>query len=77
MGNVTHKVPGLQSYVKVVPNIRPHTLEAEEAFGSPAAHHALAVSAKALAMSGVDILTEPLCIKRIREAFAEMKVKYA
>ena len=31
MGNVTHEVPGLQSYIQVVPLLRGHTPEFEKA----------------------------------------------
>jgi len=76
MGNVTHAVPGLQSYVRVVPELRGHTKEFEDACGTKAGHHAIEVAAKAEAMTAVDILTNPELLERIREAFKEMKAKY-
>lgn len=76
MGNVTHAVPGLQSYVRVVPGLRGHTKEFEDACGTPAAHHAVEVAAKAEAMTAVDILTNPAMLEEIRAAFREMKAKY-
>ena len=69
MGNVTHVIPGLQSYVFVAPDIRPHTPEAEAAFGTKAGHRALLVAAQAVAMTGAEILADPSCIQRIRQAF--------
>lgn len=76
MGNVTHAVPGLQSYVRVVPGLRGHTKEFEDACGTPAAHHAVEVAAKAEAMTAVDILTNPAMLDEIKAAFQEMKAKY-
>lgn len=76
MGNVTHHVPGLQSYIQVVPQLRGHTLEFQEACGSPAGYRAIEVAAKAVSMTGVDLLCHPELMDNVREAFAAMKAKY-
>ncbi len=76
MGDVTHKVPGLQSYIMVVPGVRGHTREFDDACGTPAGYRAIEVAAKAVAMTGVDLLTNPDAILRVREAFQAMKAKY-
>lgn len=76
MGNVTHEIPGLQSYVLVVPELRGHTPEFQEACKSPAGHRTIAVGSKAMAMTAVDVLTDPDLLSRIRKAFQEMKEKY-
>ena len=76
MGNVTHEVPGLQSYVLVVPETRGHTPEFQAAVGSPAGHKTISVGSCAMAMTAVDILTDPSLLDRIREAFADMKARY-
>ena len=62
MGNVTHEVPGLQSYIQVVPLLRGHTPEFEEACGSPDGRHALMQAAGAEALAGVQ-LTLAICGK--------------
>ena len=49
MGNVTHEIPGLQSYVLVVPETRGHTKEFEDACYSEAGHKTIAVGSKAMA----------------------------
>lgn len=72
MGNVTHELPALQSYVLVVPGVRGHTPAFEEAVGGPAGHRAIAVGAKAMAMTAVDILAKPDCLRKIRSAFQAM-----
>ncbi len=76
MGNVTHHVPGLQSYIMVVPELRGHTKEFEQACGTPAGYRAIEVAAKAVAMTGVDLLTVPGAVDKVREAFASMKAQY-
>lgn len=76
MGNVTHEIPGLQSYVLVVPELRGHTPEFQEACKSPAGHRTIAVGSKAMAMTAVDVLTSESLLADIRKAFLEMKEKY-
>ena len=75
VGNLTHKIPALQSYVKVVPYLRGHTPEFEEAVGGPQGHRAIMVGAKAMAMTAVDILSDPKKYDEIIEAFNDMKEK--
>lgn len=76
MGNVTHEIPALQSYVKVVPVLRGHTPEFEAACGSEAGHKTILIGSKAMAMTAVDILTQPEVFKNIKETFYEMKKKF-
>lgn len=76
MGNVTHAVPGLQSYVLAAPGMRVHTPEFEEAVGGPTGHHAIGVGAKAMAMTAVDLLENPELLKAVKQAFQEMKAQY-
>lgn len=76
MGNVTHVIPGFQSYVKVAPKLRVHTPEFEAAVGGPAGHRTIAVGSKAMAMTAVDILMDPSLLEAVREAFREMKAQY-
>ncbi len=76
VGNVTHKIPALQSYVKVVPFLRGHTLEFQEAVGGPQGHRAIEIGAKAMAMTAVDILTKKNIYEDIIKAFQEMKKNY-
>ncbi|MEL7647915.1 MAG: M20 family metallopeptidase [Sedimentibacter sp.] len=76
VGNVTHKIPALQSYVKVVPYVRGHTAEFEKAVGGPDGHRAIEVGAKAMAMTAVDILTDKELYEEIIKSFNEMKKKY-
>lgn len=76
MGNVTHSLPGLQSYVLVVPELRGHTKEFEDACKSPAGHRTIATGSKAMAMTAVDVLTEGALLEKVKEAFHKMKEMY-
>ena len=53
-----------------------HTPEFEEAVGGPTGHHAVAVGAKAMAMTAVDLLENPELLKAVKQAFQEMKAQY-
>lgn len=76
MGNVTHKIPGLQSYIKVAPDLRGHTIEFEEACGDDRGKRALLVGAKALAMTAIDLMIDKDNMDNVKKAFDKMKEKY-
>ncbi|MBQ2888665.1 MAG: M20 family metallopeptidase [Firmicutes bacterium] len=76
MGNITHELPALQSYVLVKAATRGHTPEFEEAVGGPLGHRAIGVGAKAMALTGLDILMDPSKLAEVKQAFAEMKQRY-
>lgn len=76
VGNVTHRIPALQSYVQVVPYLRGHTLEFQEATGGKKGHRAINIGAKAMAMTAVDILMDEKMFQKIKNKFQDMKRKY-
>lgn len=76
VGNVTHEIPGLQSYIKVAPDLRGHTVEFEQACGDERGKRALIVGAKALAMTAIDLLVDKDNMNNVKEAFEKMKEKY-
>lgn len=76
VGNVTHKLPALQSYIQVVPLLRGHTKEFETAVGGPLGHHTIEAGAKALAMTALDILSDNELAAQMKQAFNEMKDHY-
>lgn len=73
VGNLTHAFPALQSYVQVVPLLRGHTKEFEDACGSPAGHTAALKGAKALAMTAVELFADDVLMDQVKQAFREMK----
>ncbi|MBW8383761.1 MAG: M20 family peptidase, partial [Youngiibacter sp.] len=76
MGNVTHSIPSLQSYVQVVPILRGHTPEFQEAVGGPMGLRALQIGAKAMAMTAVDLLSSKEAMEQTKDAFNEMKKQH-
>lgn len=76
VGNVTHELPALQSYIKVVPILRGHTPEFQEAVGGAEGKRALEIGAKAMAMTAVDILLSKETHFKIKDAFTKMKNKF-
>lgn len=70
MGNVSHVVPALHPYLAVVSEeVAGHSAEFREACMSPAGLAAMMDGAKAMAMTAVDLLTDPRLLER---AWAEL-----
>ena len=66
-GNVSRRVPALCPYVQIAePGTKPHTVEFERAAGSAMAHRMILDSAKALAMTAIDLLARPELVERAR-----------
>jgi amidohydrolase len=69
-GNVSHLVPGIQPLVAITTKqARLHTREFMRAAGSEEAMKGLIDAAKALAMTVVDLLSEPANMQRVKEEF--------
>jgi metal-dependent amidase/aminoacylase/carboxypeptidase family protein len=70
MGNVSAIVPAIHPSIAVAPpDIPIHTVEFREMAASDAGHKALLDSAKALAMTAVDVLTDADLRQSMREEF--------
>jgi amidohydrolase len=70
MGDVTQAVPGIHAYVQICEDdIAGHSREFTDASGSERGAVAMLAAAKALAMTAVDVLTEPGLSDRIWEEF--------
>jgi amidohydrolase len=69
-GNVSHVVPTIHGYIKIGPSdLVGHTDEFREAAKSPQGDEALIRSSKALALTGVRLITEPSLLDAIQEDF--------
>lgn len=69
-GNVSQVVPAIHSYIAIVPEgISNHTTEFAAAAASPAGLRAMALAAKAMAMTGFDVLSDPGYLKAVQEEF--------
>lgn len=69
-GNVSQVVPGLHAFVQVAPpGTRIHTVEFARAALSPAGLEAAVWSAKALALTALDVLTDETVRRRVQAEF--------
>src|SRR5437879_5567536 len=72
-GNVSRRVPGIEARLAITDDweIPGHSIEFREAAGSDLGRQAMLYAAKSLAMTTIDLLTEPEHLKRAREVFDE------
>jgi amidohydrolase len=72
-GNVSRRVPGIEARLAITDDweIPGHSIEFREAAGSDHGRQAMLYAAKSLAMTAIDLLTEPQHLKRAREVFDE------
>ncbi len=72
MGNVSQVVPGIHPAIAIAPLEVPiHTEEFREIARSESGHAGLLDGAKALAMTGIDVLLSPDLRKRMKDEFAQ------
>jgi amidohydrolase len=76
MGDVSHIVPAIHPYLAIAPeNIAGHTLEFKEYCNSKAGKSAMLDAAKAMAMTVVDLLSNPeLLVKAKQELVSTLKL---
>jgi amidohydrolase len=71
MGDVSHLVPAIHPYLAIAPeNIAGHTVEFREYSNSEAGKAAMLDAAKALAMTTIDLLTNPKLLSEAKEELA-------
>jgi amidohydrolase len=76
MGNVSQVIPSIHPYVAIGPEeLGGHTLAFREAARSPAGHEGMVKAAKILAMTTVDLLSDPAWLKKAKETFVEQKAR--
>jgi amidohydrolase len=69
MGNVTTVIPGIHPFMSITQGpVAGHSIAFTEAARTPRALETMHLAAKALAMTALDLLTEPALLKRAREA---------
>ncbi|MDQ1279352.1 MAG: hypothetical protein QG670_614 [Thermoproteota archaeon] len=74
MGNVSQELPSIHPYVAIAPKGTPgHSVALREAAKSKTGYDGLIFAAKGLAMTAVDLFTQPLQVRKMREDFAEFK----
>jgi amidohydrolase len=72
-GNVSRRVPGIEARLAITDDweIPGHSIEFREAAGSDHGRQAMLDAAKSLAMTAIDLLSEPEHLKRARDVFEE------
>jgi amidohydrolase len=76
MGNVSHVAPSLHGMVAICEEgIAAHTKEFCEAANSPSGFAGMLIGAKALALTGADLIEDAEVLKRVKEEFQMMKDK--
>lgn len=68
MGNVTTVIPGIHPFLSITERPVPgHSIAFAEAARTPRALETMRLAAKAMAMTALDVLTEPALLKRAKE----------
>jgi amidohydrolase len=71
-GYLSHVVPLIQPQVRLTDEtIPPHSHEFHQATVGPSARDTIIAAAQALALTGLELATDPALVRRIREEFAE------
>lgn len=74
IGNVSQVIPTIHPYIAIAPeDVGGHTVEFREAAASEKGHEGLITAAKALAMTAVDLLSEPANMAEARRTFVQQK----
>lgn len=74
MGNVSQVVPSIHPYIGLdCPNAAGHSREFADATVTEKAHDAILKGAAALALTGFDVLTDSVLLKRIKDEFENLK----
>jgi amidohydrolase len=72
-GNVSRRVPGIEARIAITNRLETpgHSVEFREAAGSDQGRQAMLLAAKGLAMTAIDLLSNPDYLKRARAVFEE------
>src|SRR5690606_18230722 len=77
IGNVSLKIPTIHSYIKIADKgVNTHSIDFTKAANSPRAHKQMIKAAKAMALTGYDILTDEKLRRDIYEEFSRTVPKY-
>ncbi len=74
MGDVSQVVPAIHAYIRICPHdVAAHSREFAQAAISKRGLDVMLIAAKALAMTAIDLFTDPALVARVREEFARQK----
>lgn len=72
MGNVSQALPGIHPYIAIAPNgTAGHTIEFREAAISDAGHAGMLNAAKGMAMTTIDLLSDPALLEQAKIEFGD------
>jgi len=73
VGNVSQVVPTIQPTIALTerPEVVCHTTAFAQAAGGPAGDRALLLAAKTLALTALDLFTDPACLRQVQEEFRQ------
>lgn len=78
IGNVSLKIPSIHSYIKIAEKgVNSHSRDFTKAANSPRAHEQMIKAAKAMSLTGYDILTDENLRRNINEEFNNTVPKYS
>lgn len=69
MGDVSRVIPSIHPYIAIGRDLVGHTPEFREAAKTPQAYDAMLVGAKAMALTALDVLTNPTFLEQVRADF--------
>jgi amidohydrolase len=69
MGNVTQALPAIHAHIAIAPDVAGHTPEFRAAAISPAGHAGMLNSARGMAMTVIDLLSDPSLVREARREF--------
>jgi metal-dependent amidase/aminoacylase/carboxypeptidase family protein len=75
MGNVSQAVPALHPYISIGKDLSGHTIEFRQAAVSPEGHAGLMNAAKGLAMTAIDLMSQPELLQQVKQEFVETNRK--
>jgi len=70
MGDVSQRIPAIHPYLRIGTNIAGHTIAFREAALTEQGFAAMLAAAKAMALTGLDVLTRPEFLEEVRADFA-------
>ena len=74
MGDVSHRVPAIHPWIGMdCPDLTLHTKEFAEVTMQSAGDRAIELGAKAMALTGLDILTDSKLLEQIKAEFEEAR----
>jgi amidohydrolase len=72
MGDVSQRIPSLHPYLAIGKNISGHSVEFREAARSDHGFQAMLTAAKVMALTGLDVMTNPEFLEQVRADFSSV-----